>query len=791
MTWPFENDTTAIINKLAKKSMQSEKRRNLMVIIAVTLSAFLICFAGTIATSMLQIQQKQIEDTYEATFTGVTDQDIEALKSVPEIARVGEYYIMGTENSKQGFNASFSYADAALMYTARNQMKLTEGKLPEKEDEIVISADWLSKYAPDVEIGETIRLDTENFQGDYTVSGIIDAQGDEKSETYSFLVSKAALMKWSGYNDSMYIAYCHLENDRQLDADTIQSFYTQVAEENNLPEPRFSTFYFRYAGNDTTFAALPPMLTLAAIVLIGGCIVIQSIFRISIYDKIQSYGQLRTIGATSKQIKRFVKKEGHQLCGIGILVGVLLGVFCSLVIFFDGFNVLYYVSVILLTILICWIMVSVSIRKPIKMAAGISPMEAVRFTSGQQKNSYSRKKNTKLSPSSLGLMNFKRDKKKTISIILSLSLGGVLLLVISSVALTQAPERIAREFFPDSNYKIYNNTDDFVSSLHSGNSLNAEVKQEILSIDGVTDIIVSRQSVFSEYYAENIRNAGMCDMITAENYSKVEAAISDGTMPKDRYSIVLAEVDKKLYDDLDIGDTLELSFGEKTISVKLSGWFSTTKINDGHGKLRLDGAKMFAPKEVFQELLPGVENFDFSWSIVSNPEKDKNVEESLQSIIMNHADLAIDSFYDAVDNNANSKFYMAMKVVSWLIFLFGVVNLINTTLANQLSRKRENSILRSIGLTQRQLYKMIVYEGIYYALFAMAATLIIGLPVAIFACREISRISYAGEIVAYQFPFFEMGVFFLVLFGLEFILSFWMIDRQKKQSLVEQMRATE
>ena len=32
MTWPFENDTSAITKKLAKKSLQSEKRRNLMVV---------------------------------------------------------------------------------------------------------------------------------------------------------------------------------------------------------------------------------------------------------------------------------------------------------------------------------------------------------------------------------------------------------------------------------------------------------------------------------------------------------------------------------------------------------------------------------------------------------------------------------------------------------------------------------------------------------------------------------------------------------------------------------------
>ena len=54
------------------------------------------------------------------------------------------------------------------------------------------------------------------------------------------------------------------------------------------------------------------MAGVIAIVLIGGYIVIQSIFRISINDKIKSYGQLRTIGATPKQIKRIVKNGGTQ-----------------------------------------------------------------------------------------------------------------------------------------------------------------------------------------------------------------------------------------------------------------------------------------------------------------------------------------------------------------------------------------------------------------------------------------------------------------------------------------------
>ena len=52
MTWPFENNTNGIVKNLAKRNLKSEKRRNVMVIIAVALAAFLICFTGIVSTSL-------------------------------------------------------------------------------------------------------------------------------------------------------------------------------------------------------------------------------------------------------------------------------------------------------------------------------------------------------------------------------------------------------------------------------------------------------------------------------------------------------------------------------------------------------------------------------------------------------------------------------------------------------------------------------------------------------------------------------------------------------------------
>ena len=72
-----------------------------------------------------------------------------------------------------------------------------------------------------------------------------------------------------------------------------------------------------------------------------------------------------------------------------------------------------------------------------------------------------------------------------------------------------------------------------------------------------------------------------------------------------------------------------------------------------------------------------------------------------------------------------------------------------------------------------------------------ACMLIVGLPASIFACRKMSIGAFAGNVVPYKFPVLEMGLFILVLFGMELILSVWTIRRQKKQSLIEQMRAME
>ena len=335
MTWPFENDTGAIVKKLAKRSLASEKRRNRMVVIAVALAAFLVCFAAVLSVSIAQIQRNQVADTYEAVFTGVEADHVAALKDLPELARVGEYYLLGQEHSEQGYNASYVYCDSDMMYIARSQMELVKGELPAQAKEVAVSEYFLTAYGSNAKIGETVRLDTENFHGDYTVTGILSNVGEKEANICAIAVSKAALTQWAGFDPAGYRAYVHFKNDRQFDQETMAARCREIAAQFGSAHVGMNSNYFVSNSKSIDFVTI---FGIAALVFAGGYVVIQSIFRISVNDKIQSYGQLRTIGATPKQIRRIVKKESRRLGGIGILLGLLLGVGGGLLLFPKGFH---------------------------------------------------------------------------------------------------------------------------------------------------------------------------------------------------------------------------------------------------------------------------------------------------------------------------------------------------------------------------------------------------------------------------------------------------------------------
>lgn len=380
-----------------------------------------------------------------------------------------------------------------MLYMMRNQMSLSSGKVPEEEKQIAVCKKWLEKYGKDKKVGDKINLNTDQLSGEYTISGILDMT--TSGETFPFLISWEKLENYENYNEDSNMVYVHV---KEKNVEDIKKYCREIGEKNNLPVA-FNNPYFRYVNQVISADQLGILGILIGLVLIGSYTVIKSIFQISIINKIQNYGQLRTIGTTQKQIKKIVKKEGRYLGVRGILTGISLAILCSAIILAKGINIGNYIVCAMITVAICGIIVSISINKPIKIAMKASPMESVRMTAISNIKISKQEKNRKLTPISLGIMNFKREPKKVWSIVISLSLGGIILLTVSSALLLQSPERMAQHYFGDADYKIYINSDkEPTEQLYSGNPLNDKLKEEIGSIPGIKEIQTLRKSATFE-----------------------------------------------------------------------------------------------------------------------------------------------------------------------------------------------------------------------------------------------------------------------------------------------------
>lgn len=93
-------------------------------------------------------------------------------------------------------------------------------------------------------------------------------------------------------------------------------------------------------------------------------------------------------------------------------------------------------------------------------------------------------------------------------------------------------------------------------------------------------------------------------------------------------------------------------------------------------------------------------------------------------------------------------------------------------------------------MTQKQVYQMTVYECLSYVFLSICLTFIVGLPLAYIIHQQTSKIAY-GFSIDFQFPFLYMGIYVLLLLLLEFVLFTWVIHKQKRQSLMKQLRAFE
>ena len=130
--------------------------------------------------------------------------------------------------------------------------------------------------------------------------------------------------------------------------------------------------------------------------------------------------------------------------------------------------------------------------------------------------------------------------------------------------------------------------------------------------------------------------------------------------------------------------------------------------------------------------------------------------------------------------------FSVMIGLSLFIIAFALINLFNTLITNILTRGREFAMLQSVGMTRKQLAKMLRVEGLTLSAGNLLITLVLGTAagyVMIWLLRY-----FGADYMHFVFPawfFFGYAVFIVLV---PVLITEYMVRRFQKQTLVERLR---
>ena len=124
------------------------------------------------------------------------------------------------------------------------------------------------------------------------------------------------------------------------------------------------------------------------------------------------------------------------------------------------------------------------------------------------------------------------------------------------------------------------------------------------------------------------------------------------------------------------------------------------------------------------------------------------------------------------------------------IFVFSLINLANTLITNLLARQQEFGVLQSVGMSERQMSKMLSYECLYYIGITLLVTLTVGTVCSLAVCHVFDQVGMFGKLT-YHFPVLQVLVFAAVLLLVQAVFSVCAVRYTRRLSLVERIKATD
>lgn len=795
--------SSKMIAQMSKQSLKSSRMRNIFVMITIVLASALLMAILMYAVGQREDNARQLSHAQEVGYYNLSDSQVEALKADERIA----YQIQvktGTPSEMDGFEVVPYYVSEL---SDKIQIgELESGTLPEKENEIAVQGAMLEKMGVAPSAGSEVTLNfydgnTETF----TVTGIL--KGGETAKQFAVFFSKDYADNGSQLKDSPYEVYAKLYGATTMHPEDCKEAMYLIGSDAGIERKYVSP---SKAFLDSLSVDTQDVLTygLIGIVILLACIlVIYGVFYLSVIGKIHQFGQLRTIGMTKKQMKKLVSKEGRRLflyaSPIGILIGGIVGYF----IIPSGFSIINTLLIAVCVFIVVYIITMISVHKPAKLAAAVSPMEALRYVpQDDMKKTANKKMCRSLTPLGLGVMNFSKNKKKAVITMLSLALGGILFMTAATFMSSFDRDNYARQgIWKDAEFHIqYSDSaielnENGMSGMQAQTPMTEDMVREIAAIDGVEKVeeLKSFGVIFDFPQRDEYDNDDYIYPMNEEETRNIGKYIEEGSADYDKlmsgdYVLIADNTNAlEIYGwQFNVGDVLTLHYydGNKTAEkeVTVLGILNDQYVLENDN---LDGWFVM-PEQAVLSFVP-YDNLNAHLLISADPEKETAVGEAINEIVAEHPELSLEAYADreiAYSQTANSVFG-TISGLAIFIMMFSILSMMNTLITNIVTRKQELAMLESIGMSKGQIRKMLLGESLILVLAAVGVTMTIGTLLG----YVLTHLLHNGGAfyITFQFPVAFAIAYAAVLIAVPLIITLVSMKSFSKEALVERLRGAE
>ena len=720
----------------------------------------------------------------------------------------------------------------------------TTGHRPEAENEIIADTKTLDALGVPAQIGETVSLTYDIKGKSYTTDFILCGfwETDSLSNIGRLIVSKAFVDAHSDIlaytypidNDysGIVTAYVMFSGNGDIEARLHQLLsetgYTcdtmgGSPEDGNYVIARVSPAYQSGVLSDNPAMLVSGMVGVA-LIIVTGYLIIYNIFQISVIQDIQSYGQLKTLGTTKRQINR----QALWLSLIGIPIGLLAGFFIgrALVPFLmngtsytadAGVKVTVNPLIFIGSAAFALFTVFVSVHKPAKIAGTVSAIEAIRYTeNGAAAFGKHRAKDKKSTHGAklhfMALANLGRNRKRTVLVIVSMTLSLVLFNTVFTLSDGFDIDKYIAKFL-DTDFVI-SNVDYFQYQVEKGENDLSEsfieaVKQNSCFEDGgrlysswlLEEPFSTGHDAFFSYNKDQNGNSYVrlygADDFLLNNMEVIEGTIDLEKLKSGKYILLSVECndDGTVIDNpnISVGDMVQINHLEaEGLSTAITDSYdfiimAKVRANENTATTRNTGeSRFYLPTEIFLPLCdsPHLVNFTFDVKERTEAEMAEFLNNYIDSVEPG-MDFESKATYISSFDDLTSLIITIGGVLSSIIGIIGIANFVNSVLTSVITRKKEFAMLQSIGMTGRQLKRMLSFEGLYYAMGTIIISLVLG---GLFSVVVVQGISSGIWFFTYRFVIWPMLVIYPFLILLTVAIPALLYRQIAKVSVIERLR---